>query len=402
MKKSILFALLATTVFYWSCASASKKASGPQNNPNYKGKGGPTTNVTVTGMAQITSSGEQDAFNKAIQQAQRNAVEKVLGSMVKSSTLVKDGALIEDKIYSKSSGFVQKYELLSEKKSDGTKIVEIKADVVLGDVKDDAMALGLLNDRVNRPKLIVLVDEKSLADGSSMSIARSTLQQIMMDSQFEFVEDAQLQKVLAAKNLQVSKLTGAKAEDIAAVAVDAGAQIILRGTLNSSKQNLSGIQGMENWSSVDSSLTLDAIYAADASIIASTTGKAKGANISLEGAQKVAIEKAAKGAANDITGKIIKKWDDFVNNGFEYEVVVAGVDFNSSSEIQSCLEKNIEGVKKVFDKGFSDASKSQTFLVRYNGMPRELARAMIASGKITVPLKIDSVTSKSILASVKK
>ncbi|MBL8993472.1 MAG: hypothetical protein JNM63_09040, partial [Spirochaetia bacterium] len=54
------------------------------------------------------------------------------------------------------------------------------------------------------------------------------------------------------------------------------------------------------------------------------------------------------------------------------------------------------------DKGFSDASKSQTFLVRYNGLPRELARAMIASGKISVPLKIDSVTSKSILASVKK
>ncbi|MBL8992343.1 MAG: hypothetical protein JNM63_03330, partial [Spirochaetia bacterium] len=304
MKKSILFALLATSVFYWSCASSAKKASGPQNNPNYKGKGGPTTNVIVQGKAQITSSGEQDAFNKAVQHAQRAAVEKVLGAMVQSSTLVKNSVLVEDKIYSKASGFVQKYEIVSEKKDGDTKIVEINATVVLADVKDDAMALGLLQDRVNRPKLIVLVDEKSLADGGSMSIARSTLQQIMMDKQFEFVEEAQLQKVLTAKNIQVSKLTGVKPEDIAAVAVDAGAQVILRGMLNSSKQNLKGIEGMENWSSVDSSLTLDAIYAADASIIASSTGKAKGANISLEGAQKVAIEKAAKSAASDIVDKI--------------------------------------------------------------------------------------------------
>ncbi len=402
MKKRILWATLAGMLFVAGCASAPKKVSGPQNNPNYKGKGGETKQVTVKGLAQITSSGDQDAYNKAVEQGMRKAVEVVLGSLVKSETMVKNSVLVEDKIYSKSAGFVQKYEVLSQTKDGGTMIVEMKADVVLGEVKDDAMSLGLLQDRVNRPKVIVLVDEKSLTDGKDLGIARSTLQQIMMDKQFEFVDEGQLQKVLAARNIQLSKLTGVSANDMAAIAVDAGAQIILKGAANSSKQDLSGSGIPENWKSARTSFTLDAIYAADASILASSSSTKAAALIDLESAQKKSIETAAKAVADDVINKIIKKWDDFVNNGFEYDVIVAGVDFNTSSEVQSGMEKNIEGVKKVFDKGFNDANKTQTFLVRYSGTPRELARAMIAAGKISVALKVDSVTSKSILLSVKK
>ncbi len=395
-----LIALLISSPLVSAPYKNQKGASVP--NDSYKGKGGETKEVTVDGYAQITTSGEQDAFNAAVQQALRSAVEKVLGSMVKSETMVKDAQLISDKIYSKSSGFVQKYEVISDEKKDGTKLVKIKAWVVLGDVKDDAMSLGLLQDRVGRPVVIVLIDEKSLVDGHQLGAAKSVIQQKMMDKQFVFVDEGQLNKVLAARNIQVAKLGGVSANDLAAVAVDAGAQIIIKGSVSSAQNKLQ--DEFAQYFSTTSTLNLDAIYAADASIVASSsaTKPTKGYLSSLETAQVSSLQMAGTTISTDLIDKIIKRWDDFVNNGFEYTVTIGNCDFDAGDEVKTGLEKNIEGVKKVVDKGFNENAKVQEFLVRYTGQPRDLAKAMKAEGKIKVALGIKSVTSKTIIMEVKK
>jgi hypothetical protein len=391
------FSLLVSAPAY---SAAKKPKKGQVTDNAYKGKGGDTKEVTVEGMADIGKAGEQEAFDRALQHAMRKAVEQVLGSMVKSSTLVNNGALIEDKIYSKSSGFVQKYTLLDDSRKGNTKLCKIQAWVVLGDVKNDAMALGLLQDRVGRPKVMITVNDPSLVTKQPMGIMRVLLQSKMMEKEFQFVDEEQMNKVLAARGLSLSKLVGKNTgADFAAAALDAGAQILITGNVASSEQSLEGLDLPPNYKSAGVTISLNVLYAADASILASESKTGKGAGLDLEGAQKVALGRAMtnKGAVADVLiDKVIKKWDDMVNNGFEYTVIIVGVSADEADDIKDGLEKSVEGVKKVFDKGYEAGSKRIELSVRYTGMVPALAKAMRDKEKMKVSLETQSRDSRSI------
>lgn len=372
-------------------------------NGDYKKPGGETKAVTVEGMAEITASGEQDADGRALQKAMRNAVESVLGAMVQSTTLVNNGALVEDKIYSKASGFVQKYDVLETSRKGNTRYVKIKAYVVLGDVKQDAMALGLLQDRVGRPMVMIIVDDPSLETGAPMGIMNALLQDKMMEKQFQFVDKDQMEKVLAKRNLTLAKAGGVKVEELASAALDAGAQILVSGKVVSSAQNLAGMEGMipANFKSCSVTLSLSVLYAADARVLASASKEAKGAGLSLEVAQKTALGKAVtnKGAvADELIDKVIKQWDNMVNNGFEYTLIVSGISADDADDLQGALEKNVEGIKKVFSKGF-EGDKSE-YTIRYTGMINDLAKFL--RNKEKMPFKLETVSRDSRTIIMKK
>lgn len=405
MKKSLLalgaLLFLSATLVAAPAKKLAPLKKGPQNNTEYTKAGGETKDVTVEGVSEIGPSGEQDAENRALQQAMRKAVEMVLGAMVKSSTLVNNGAVVEDKIYSKASGFVQKYDILDVRKQGSSKYVKIKASVVLGDVKNDAMALGLLQDRVGRPVVMITIDDPSLETGAPMGIMNALMQSKMMEKQFQFVDREQMEKVLAKRNLTMAKLSGVSAGDLASAALDAGAQILVTGKVVSSPQNIANIEGIPaNFKSCSVTLSLSVIYAADASVLASTSKEAKGAGLSLEVAQKTALGKTVtnKGAvADELIDKVIKKWDDMVNNGFEYTVTVAGISEDEADDIQSNLEKNVEGIKKVFSKGYSVEGKSAELTIRYTGLINELAKFLRNKEKIGVKLETVSRDSRTIV-----
>ncbi|MBN8215342.1 MAG: hypothetical protein J0L75_01820 [Spirochaetes bacterium] len=404
IRKVLKTALWATAVSLLVSApvysAAKKPKKGAVTDNAYKGKGGETKEVTVEGMADIGKAGEQEAFDRALQHAMRKAVEQVLGSMVKSSTLVNNGALIEDKIYSKSAGFVQKYTLLDDSRKGNTKLCKIQAWVVLGDVKQDAMALGLLQDRVGRPKVMITVNDPSLVTKEPMGIMRTLLQSKMIEKEFQFVDEEQMKKVLAARNLTLAKLAGKNAAgDFAAAALDAGAQILITGNVAASEQSLEGLDLPPNYKSAGVTMSLNVLYAADASILASESKTGKGAGLDLEGAQKVAIGRAMTnkgGLADSLIDKIIKQWDNMVNNGFEYTVIIVGVSEDEADGIKDALEKSTEGVKKVFDKGYESGSKRIEFTVRYTGMMTQLRKAMRDKEKFKVSLETQTQDSRSV------
>ena len=65
--------------------------------------------VQVDGMATIHNNLIDIARDKAIDNAQRNAVEKVVGVMITSSTEVENFQLKLDRILSESKGFINDY-----------------------------------------------------------------------------------------------------------------------------------------------------------------------------------------------------------------------------------------------------------------------------------------------------
>ncbi|MDQ7032332.1 MAG: flagellar assembly protein T N-terminal domain-containing protein [Desulfonauticus sp.] len=111
--------------------------------------------VVVSGMAPIMGNIGQ-ARSQALQQALRNAVEQGIGTLIDSSTIVKNYQLLSDKIYSQASGYVKKYQILSEGPNNNMYRVTIKAVVSVENIKNDLRALGILRQQVGNPRFMTI------------------------------------------------------------------------------------------------------------------------------------------------------------------------------------------------------------------------------------------------------
>ncbi|HEX7344244.1 MAG TPA: flagellar assembly protein T N-terminal domain-containing protein [bacterium] len=111
----------------------------------------PAGTVTARGEATIYGGDIAAAREEALVDAQRNALEQVLGVKIRSETAVQDFALADDAILSMVAGFVSNVKILSEKQEGENLSIEIQCDVAreLSDeeaapqVRNFACVLGL-------------------------------------------------------------------------------------------------------------------------------------------------------------------------------------------------------------------------------------------------------------------
>ncbi len=344
--------------------------------------------VESTGLAQITKSGEQSAYERALEHAMRNAVEETLGTMIESQTLVKNATLIEDHIYSKSTGFIQKYKVLNTKKSGKTKIVTIQAWVTIKDIKDDVLSLGILQQRVTRPYLMVLVKDASsqLKNSPYEAHVKEIFQNYLTEKQFQFIDETTYKSIL---NIQKKK---SNLEALAQIISKNGVQILIQIQIQYAKQNVSFLP--DNWTSIRSTLEANAIYAGDASLIASASHQGAYSSIDPITATKGALKKTSKKAVESLFKTIIKRWDDMINQGFEYQLIISKISYGEATSIKDNILKNIEGIKNIFERGFN--KKTLTLLVRYSGNSSELVKMLINENKVLTTLKLTKYNTKSI------
>ena len=121
--------------------------------------------VVATGMGAILAGDEVKAKDDAIAAALRNAVEQVVGMHVESDVLVQNYQTMEDKIYTRTSGYVQKYDVISSTKQlDSAIEVTIRAIVKVSDLQSDLSAIGVLISRKGKPRTMILIDEKNISE----------------------------------------------------------------------------------------------------------------------------------------------------------------------------------------------------------------------------------------------
>ena len=102
------------------------KTKGDDSNKGKKKKGDEKTNGKIK---TVVVEGVGDSSENAVKDAQRNAVNQVVGVLIDSKVMVKNDKLIEDKILTLSNGFVKTSKVISQNKSG--KLFKVKIEAVV-------------------------------------------------------------------------------------------------------------------------------------------------------------------------------------------------------------------------------------------------------------------------------
>ena len=123
--------------------------------------------VVATGYGGSVSTAEKDAL--------RNAIESAVGVRVDSKTLTENYALVKDRVFTSSEGFVTSFEKISQTRENGMYIVTVRADVredVYGNIISDKKKRAMIKSELLDPPICVAVmgenaaiAENALTDG---------------------------------------------------------------------------------------------------------------------------------------------------------------------------------------------------------------------------------------------
>ena len=123
------------------------KTKGDDSNKGKKKKGDEKTNGKIR---TVVVEGVGDSSENAVKDAQRNAVNQVVGVLIDAKVMVENDKLIEEKILTLSNGFVKTSKVISQNKSGKLFKVKIEAVVEVTGIenilkKEKLMASGVID-----------------------------------------------------------------------------------------------------------------------------------------------------------------------------------------------------------------------------------------------------------------
>jgi hypothetical protein len=304
--------------------------------------------VTVTGMSQVVDRNTLGAREAALRDAMRKAVETGLGTLLESRTLVENFALVNDQIYSRANGFVSSYEVLEEKEQAGTYVMSVRCVVNQQKLGDDARSLGLLQELVGKPKMMIMVDEfwwdASLPKDSQEAVddpaSAARIAERFLDRGFALVDAETVKKLRASEMGTMDDLMNngdAIIRLAQQAAADYGAEVLILGTCKA--EPVSVVGGKYTASATFSAKIVDASTGA---LMGTKQYSQNGVGASPEQARAESGGRAGDGVSETLIGQVLQYWQDKANNGMDYIIKLYNVD----SFVQQGM-KFIQGVKGV-------------------------------------------------------
>jgi hypothetical protein len=364
--------------------------------------------VDVDGYASIEGGKKSAARDDALKSAFRIAIEQVVGVMVKSKTVVSDSALLNDKIFSKSAGFIKTYKINSETFSADECRVNVKATVSAVRLEKSLHDVGLLSKKMGKPRIAVIITEQnigndaptgSLGDVSvNAGIADSVIHSVFEKKGYNLVDRDTL--VALAKRDGSLSANGVITSSDAAIQVAAGggAEVVIIGQAVA-KAGASALSGT-NMRTSDATVSVRAVDADTGQLIASESKNERSANVNPTAGGSEAIKKAAQALAEKLHQKIVAKWSDKVAGTRTARLVIHGMEFGRITKFQEMLKEQIGHVEETFERGFKNGVL--TLDAEINGNARELADELTAAGMDGFKFKILSFTGNTLNIQLQK
>jgi len=346
-------------------------------------------------------AGEAGARREALRQAMRDAVEQAMGTQVTVELTVEKKRLANEKILSRSRGFIKSYDVLEEKKEGELLSVRIKAVVKNGALRGELAAIGLIMERKEKPRVMVLTvnrmgGEALRAEGGPFRLVlfasdeptqqvHSAVEGIFLAKQFNLV-DAKHDARRKQLELAISKNDSKK---VAALAADAGAEVVVNVTATRNFKELKRIYGA-TYKFYDSEVQIRVVRAGTGNVMFS------GSKAGVPSATVDPLVDAGKAVAAQAVEAILGRWASDVQNANMFSLKVKNVNFVKLVKFQKALA-NIPGVDAVRRRAFAGGEASLE--IEWSGKVDALGEAI--SGIKDPTVEITSATQQTIEVEVK-
>jgi hypothetical protein len=356
--------------------------------------------VVATGLGSIMGGDVAHARDDAIEDALRTSVENAVGVYLTSETQVENYQLIEDNIYSKTQGYIQKYDVIrEEKRNEQLYEVTVKAVVKMTDLKNDLDAIATLIRRKNTPRMMVMIDERNIGEAPGlfhyfdvdMNTAETAIIETFMEKGFRFVDQATVKRNL--ERAQAAAILEGDAAQAAALGRKVGAEVVLTGKALA-KATVVEVYGTKQRSQ-QATVTARAIRTDTGDIIA--TGSAQGAFPHIDDAvgSAKAIQKACAQISEDMMNKILDRWQADVTSGTTITLNVRGVkSYSQLNKFKSALKYYVRNLISVEQRDWYEGFA--TLEVVMPGNSDDLAQRLEGKDVEGIPVKVIGVSQNSV------
>jgi hypothetical protein len=358
--------------------------------------------VETQGLAAVVDGDVPAARDRALDDAKRKAVEQVAGAHVSATSVTESFELVEDRILSRASGFVKRYEVLDEVREGDVYRVRIQAEVDAASLVDDLERLF-----GTKPRVIVLVAEQNIGSsepsywwGSSGASADLSLMQTSLISAwqprgYKFVDPGMLGGEFEVKGPMSSPdLSNGAARRIAADA-DADVAVVGKVLVNDAGAMMDGVD-MHAYHAVGT-LRVLSVDTGEILAVADDTGVAAHVDPNLGG--RLAIKALAKKVGQSLEEKLLSRWTTEAASSRDVELVVTGVRSGAVARtIEKRVAERIRGVERI--RARRRRNEKAFFAVAVRARTRDFARDLEQESFGTFTLEVGEVSRRKIVARV--
>jgi hypothetical protein len=314
--------------------------------------------VRVEGYGPIFDGNIANARDRAIQDALRQAVEQTIGTMISSLTRLENDN-IEEEILSRTSGYIESYQVDEGKVTDkNTYLAMVSAVVKVGELEKNLKAIGLLREQMGNPRIMVLFRAKNMTRdwnriSPNMNIAEISLMNEFLkhDDEFNFVDRSRSNVQFNGTTLQ------------SAVVGNMGAAMDLCHTyhvdyliLGETEANVNQVMVFDTAiDTAQASVSAKVVRASTGQIVASDYETGQFAPVvEKQAAGAKAIDIASKKLGRKLMSRILEHWRKEVTGTHNVIVTIKNVRLNDLSLFEVLLKDYITGITKVDRMEFND------------------------------------------------
>lgn len=364
--------------------------------------------IDAEGYAVIVDGRKDSAREMALQNAFRRAVEQAVGVMVQSETMVKNFELLNDKVYSRSTGYINKYTITGEKIVGDEFRVKINARVSAVKLRKDLDDIGLIIKKVGKPRLMLLISEQNImsdkpaswwADGTSgVGVSENTMLARFMEKGFNMVDRQAVMRALKDDPSLSKNLSSSLSNDVALkLAAEGEAEVVIIG--QAVAKSGSGLAGT-SIRSCQATISARALNADSGEPLASLTTNGVVAHIDQVTGGSEALKKASLEMTDKMIGQIIAKWKKKAGGEHKVKLIIKGLSFDKVKGFKEFLKTAIEGLDEIYDRGYRDNIAKLDLEAGENA--KEIAESLSEKKYRDGIIEISSITSNIIEITVRK
>jgi hypothetical protein len=321
-----------------------------------------STTVYAVDLTVVEAEGHGPNPEQALENAQRDAIEKAVGVVIGGETLVRDYELLSDQILARSIGYVDSYEIINQHHdTSGDVVITIRARVgeIMDELAKNRQARELLLRWLNVPRVQIDLKEMMIGD-TSTHVARSALERAFGNAGFHVVQPGD-STVDSTGNLV--------------------GELLLSGEAIAEPGPTPAVMKRAGMVSVQGSLRASLVQADTRQVLATRSRMIAAPHIDTVKAGERALNSAAASVADSLISDVLTVWAVQRANALPIELVVSGIEDGNRSEVMD-LVSEVDGVRAVYQRSFEDSIL--TLLVEWRGTAGTFAETLqnhMLSGK---------------------